>query len=35
LYQSAPNGFSGNLIPDSINPVDKESNLIFQTKIIL
>ncbi len=22
LYQSIPNGFSGNLIPDSIRPVD-------------
>ena len=25
LYQSTPNGFSGNLIPDSMSPVDNDS----------
>jgi hypothetical protein len=33
LYQSAPNGFSGSLIPDSMSPVDNDSDLIFQTKL--
>ena len=35
LYQSIPNGFSGSLIPDSVSPIDNDSDLIFQTKIIL
>jgi hypothetical protein len=35
LYQSIPNGFSTILIPDFMSSVDLDSDLIFQTKIIL
>jgi hypothetical protein len=34
LYQSTPNGFSAILTPDFMSPVDLNSDLIFQTKII-